>query len=98
VAIVLATLELPPARLGVTHWSSRLLAAELGVSNVKVADVWREWGLAPWRAESFRFSTDRRYSRSAAQVNDPRSHDTSKRVGKQDEITHWGYLQALRHR
>ena len=59
VAIVLATLEPPPERLGVTHWSSRLLAAELGVSNVKIADVWREWGLQPWRAESFKFSTDR---------------------------------------
>ena len=58
VAIVLATLEPPPQRLGVTHWSSRLLAAELGLSNVKVADVWREWGLQPWRADSFKFSTD----------------------------------------
>ena len=58
VAIVLATLEPPPERLGVTHWSSRLLAAELSISNVKVADVWREWGLQPWRAESFKFSTD----------------------------------------
>src|SRR6266487_3072794 len=37
VAIVLRTLEPPPRRLGVTHWSSRLLAAELGLSNVKVA-------------------------------------------------------------
>src|SRR5436190_12486412 len=58
VAVVLATLEPPPERLGVTHWSSRLLAAELSISNVKVADVWREWGLQPWRAESFKFSTD----------------------------------------
>jgi transposase len=41
-AIVLATLEPPPERLGVTHWSSRLLAAGLGISSVKVADVWRE--------------------------------------------------------
>ena len=57
VAIVLATLEPPPKRLGVTHWSSRLLAAELGISNVKVADVWREWGLQPWRTQSFKFST-----------------------------------------
>ena len=57
-AIVLATLERPPKRLGVTHWSSRLLGAELGISNVKVADVWREWGLQPWRTESFKFSTD----------------------------------------
>ncbi len=58
VAVVLATLEPPPERLGVTHWSSRLLAAELGLSNVKVADVWREWGLQPWRTETFKFSTD----------------------------------------
>jgi hypothetical protein len=57
VAIVLARLEPPPKWLGVTHWSSRLLAAELGVSNVKVADVWRELGLQAWRAESFKFST-----------------------------------------
>jgi hypothetical protein len=28
VAVVLATLEPPPERLGVTHWSSRLLAGE----------------------------------------------------------------------
>ena len=60
VAIVLRTLELPPGHLGVTHWSSRLLAAELGLSNVKVAKVWREYGLQPWRTESFKFSTDPR--------------------------------------
>jgi len=34
VAVVSATLEPPPQRLGVTHWSSRLLAAELGISHV----------------------------------------------------------------
>jgi hypothetical protein len=28
---------------------------ELGVSNVKVADVWREYGLQPWRTEMFSF-------------------------------------------
>jgi transposase len=58
VAIVLRTLEPPPEHLGVTHWSSRLLAAELGLSNVKVADVWREYGLQPWRTQTFKFSTD----------------------------------------
>ncbi len=58
VAVVLATLEPPPDRLGVTHWSSRLLARELGLSNVKVADVWREYGLQPWRSQTFKFSTD----------------------------------------
>ena len=58
VAIVLATLEEPPEHLGVTHWSSRLLAHELGISNVAVANVWRKWGLQPWRTQTFKFSTD----------------------------------------
>jgi transposase len=40
------------------HWSSRLLGRELGLSNVKVADVWREYGLQPWRTQTFKFSTD----------------------------------------
>jgi transposase len=56
--IVLATLEPPPERLGVTHWSSRLLAAEFGCSNVTVAKAWKNWGLQPWKSETFKFSTD----------------------------------------
>ena len=58
VAVVLATLEPPPDKLGVTHWSSRLLGEQLGISNVWIAKIWRKWGLQPWRRETFKFSTD----------------------------------------
>jgi transposase len=58
VAVVLATLEPPPQKLGVTHWSSRLLAEQLAISNVWIAKIWRKWGLQPWRRETFKFSTD----------------------------------------
>jgi transposase len=59
VAVVLATLEPPPERLGVTHWSSRLLADHLGgISHVWVGKIWKRWGLQPWRVETFKFSTD----------------------------------------
>jgi transposase len=51
-------LKPPPKRLGVTHWSSRLLAARLGVGNATVARAWRDYGVQPWRAETFKFSTD----------------------------------------
>lgn len=57
-AIVAATLKPPAKKLGVTHWSSRLLAATLKVSASTVARAWRAYGVQPWRAESFRFSTD----------------------------------------
>jgi len=56
--IVTRTLEPPPERLGVTHWSSRLLAQELGVCDATVARCWRRFGLKPWRRETFKFSTD----------------------------------------
>src|SRR4030095_4514653 len=56
--VVAATLEPPPQRLGVTHWSTRLLAVELGISNFAVGQVWKRWGLQPWRVETFKFSTD----------------------------------------
>jgi transposase len=56
--ILFATLDGPPKKLGVTHWSSRLLAKQLGVSHMTVARVWRIYGLQPWRQETFKFSTD----------------------------------------
>ena len=43
--IVSKTLKPPPKRLGVTHWSSRLLAAELGVGMATVARAWRDYGV-----------------------------------------------------
>ncbi len=56
--VITETLKPPPKRLGVTHWSSRLLAARLGVANSTVARAWKAYGVQPWRAETFKFSTD----------------------------------------
>src|SRR6478672_4068924 len=56
--VVAATLNPPPERLGVTHWSSRLLGGELGIGFATVARIWRKWNLQPWRVETFKFSTD----------------------------------------
>jgi transposase/transposase-like protein len=56
--VITETLKPPPKRLGVTHWSSRLLGARLGVANSTVARAWRAYGVQPWRAETFKFSTD----------------------------------------
>jgi transposase len=58
VQVVVATLEAPPPHLGVTHWSSRLLADQLGISFATIARIWRKWNLQPWRVETFKFSTD----------------------------------------
>ena len=59
IAVVVETLQgKPPAHLGVTHWSTRLMAQRLGISFASVARIWRKWGIQPQRVETFKFSTD----------------------------------------
>jgi transposase len=41
-----------------THWSTRLLASKLRLSQSTVSRVWRAFGLQPHRAETFKLSTD----------------------------------------
>src|SRR4051812_44666159 len=58
-----ATLTEPPDQLGVTHWSARLLAAALAgegtpISHATVAWIGHRFGVQPWRARTFKFSTD----------------------------------------
>ena len=61
--ILSITLTEPPVELGVTHWSSRLLADRLRrdgkpVSHATVARVWKHFGIQPHRSGTFKFSTD----------------------------------------
>jgi transposase len=53
---VTRTLESKP--LNATHWSTRTLARELGLSQTAVVRIWRAFGLKPHRRSSFKFSSD----------------------------------------
>lgn len=54
--VVAMTLKPPPT--GVTHWSSRDLAGEVGISHSTVHRIWLAHVLQPHRIETFKFSTD----------------------------------------
>jgi transposase len=41
-----------------THWSTRTMARELGISKASVSRIWRASGLKPHRVESFKVSND----------------------------------------
>jgi len=41
-----------------THWSTRTMAAAVGISEASVRRVWRAHGLKPHRVESFKISND----------------------------------------
>jgi transposase len=55
-AVITRTLETAPK--DATHWSTRSLAAELGMSQSAVSRIWRAFGLAPHRQDSWKLSKD----------------------------------------
>jgi len=55
-AVVVETLETAPP--DATHWSTRSLAAKHGISKTTVAEIWRAFGLKPWRQDDYKISPD----------------------------------------
>ena len=55
-AVITRTLEGPPR--DATHWSTRSMAREAGVTQNAVLRIWRAFGLQPHRQERFKLSKD----------------------------------------
>jgi transposase/transposase-like protein len=55
-AVVIDTLETAPT--DATHWSTRGLARRHGISHQTVAEIWKAFGLKPWRQDEFKVSPD----------------------------------------
>lgn len=47
---------------GATHWSTRKLAAQMGISDTTVLKVWRAHGLKPHLVETFKVSRDPKFA------------------------------------
>jgi transposase len=54
--VIVATLESKPA--DATHWSRTSMAAKSGLSRSTIGRIWRDFGLKPHRADTFKLSTD----------------------------------------
>lgn len=55
-AVIVKTLELKPK--GRTHWSTRSMAANVGLSAPTIGRIWRTFGLKPHITDSFKLSED----------------------------------------
>lgn len=55
-AVVAKTLESVPK--GATHWSTRLMAHEMGMTQNAILRIWHAFGLQPHRQNTFKLSTD----------------------------------------
>ena len=54
--VIVWTLETTPK--DATHWSTRSMAAQVGLSQSAVSRIWRAFGLQPHRAETWKLSSD----------------------------------------
>jgi transposase len=54
--VIVKTLESTPK--DATHWSTRSMAAEVGLSQTAVSRIWRAFGLQPHRSETWKLSKD----------------------------------------
>ncbi len=54
--VIVKTLESTP--IDATHWSTRSMAAEVGLSQSAVSRIWRAFGLQPHRQETWKLSKD----------------------------------------
>jgi transposase len=54
--VIVRTLESTPKNA--THWSTRSMAAEVGLSQTAVSRIWRAFGLQPHRQETWKLSRD----------------------------------------
>jgi len=53
---------------GATHWSTRSLAARLGIGKDTVAKIWADHNLKPWQVNSFKVSNDPRFEEKLVDV------------------------------
>jgi transposase len=51
-----------------THWTTRTLAAQVGIGKDSVAKIWADHGLKPWRVETFKVSNDPRFKEKLVDV------------------------------
>jgi transposase len=55
--VITKTLEEPPPRQD-THWSTRSMARQVGLSQTAISRIWRAFGLKPHLTQTWKLSTD----------------------------------------
>jgi transposase len=53
---------------GSTHWSTRSMAAQVGIGKDAVARIWADHGLKPWKVDTFKISNDPRFEEKLVDV------------------------------
>ena len=74
-----------------THWASRLLADQLGISHSTVARVWAEHDVKPWQTEAERAELEARVRDVVGLSLEPSAHAIVRCVDEKSQI------QALEH-
>ncbi|MGB0092151.1 MAG: IS630 family transposase [Solirubrobacteraceae bacterium] len=67
--VIIKTLETTPT--DATHWSTRSMAREVGLTQSTVFEIWRAFGLQPHRQEKWKLSEDPQFTAKVRDVVGP---------------------------
>jgi len=84
--VITRTLETSPNNA--THWSTRALAAELGLSQTSVSRIWRAFGLQPHRQDSWK--------RNQREVNAAHARQRGPGERANAQLESWRILRKIR--
>src|SRR5258708_31465030 len=77
--VVTMTPRQPPTNA--THWSTRTMAAAVGISEASVRRIWRAHGLKPHRVETFKISNDPAFAEKTGRHRRPVPEPARTRAG-----------------
>jgi len=96
-AVVTKTLESMPANS--THWSSRLMAKQTGLSQTAIVRIWHAFGLQPHRVENFKFSKDPQFVEKVRDIvglyMNPPDHAVVLCVDEKSQVQAWNRTQPI---
>ena len=81
--IQMTTQEKP---VNATHWSTRSLAAAVGLSEATVRRIWHKQGLKPHWVETFKVSTDPRFAEKLEAICGPVSGSTKSSLARRGKM------------
>ena len=89
--VVRQTTESKPSNA--THWSTRTMAAAMGISEATVRRIWHAHGLKPHLLESFKISKDKRFAEKLEDIVglylNPPEHAIVMCVDEKSQIKPW---------
>jgi uncharacterized membrane protein YeaQ/YmgE (transglycosylase-associated protein family) len=81
--------------INATHWSTRTMAAAVGISEASVRRIWRAHGLKPHRVATFKISNDPQFAEKLSSCGPSVQHSKVNVCWKEGYMLHWLWVVLI---